>query len=153
MPNTEWLRGSGVHLQHGVVVDEECRAAPDIVGAGDMVSVRRRDGSHVRSPHWSNALPQARIAAAALLGLAPHAASATTPPFFWTEAFGLKIRLAGHLPPVGEPAVIDGSITDRRVLLAWPTAGQEHGFGTAAAVNYPMSAPKLTKLARQVPAH
>ncbi|MFI1030286.1 NAD(P)/FAD-dependent oxidoreductase [Streptomyces sp. NPDC020951] len=138
VPNTEWLHGSGVHLDGGLVVDDECRVAPDIVGAGDVVSVRRADGRHVRSPHWSNELSQARTAAATLLGLQPDGAVAATPPFFWTEAFGLKIRLAGHLPPVGEPMVIDGSIAGRRVLLAWRAAGQEHAFGTAAAVNYPM---------------
>ncbi|MFG2592331.1 NAD(P)/FAD-dependent oxidoreductase [Streptomyces sp. NPDC048438] len=154
IPNTEWLHGSGVHLDGGVVVDDECRVAPGIVGAGDVVSVRRADGRCVRSPHWSNALSQARTAAATLLGREPSgAAAAATPPFFWTEAFGLKVRLAGHLPPVGEPTVIDGSIADRRVLLAWRAAGQEQGFGTAAAVNYPMSAPKLAKLAQQVLAH
>ncbi|MGN9821544.1 NAD(P)/FAD-dependent oxidoreductase [Streptomyces sp. SD11] len=154
IPNTEWLHGSGVELDGGVVVDDECRAAPGIVGAGDVVSVRRADGRCVRSPHWSNALSQARTAAATLLGREPSgAAAASIPPFFWTEAFGLKVRLAGHLPPVGEPTVIDGSIADRRVLLAWCAAGQEHGFGTVAAVNYPMSAPKLAKLAQQVLAH
>lgn len=154
VPNAEWLHGSGVDLDGGVVVDDECRVAPDIVGAGDVVSVRRADGRCVRSPHWSNALSQARTAAATLLGLKPDGAvAATTPPFFWTEAFGLKIRLAGHLPPVGEPTVIDGSIADRRVLLAWRAAGQAHGFGTAAAVNYPVSAPKLAKIAQQVLAH
>lgn len=153
IPNTEWLHGSGVHLDGGVVVDDECRVAPGIVGAGDVVSLRRADGRCVRSPHWSNALSQARTAAATLLGRKPSgAAAATTPPFFWTEAFGLKVRLAGHLPPVGEPTVIDGSIADRRVLLAW-RAGQERGFGTVAAVNYPMSAPKLAKLAQQVLTH
>ncbi|KUN58930.1 hypothetical protein AQJ46_42425 [Streptomyces canus] len=154
IPNTEWLHGSGIRLDGGVVVDDECRVAPGIVAAGDVVSVRRADGRCVRSPHWSNALSQARTAAATLLGREPAgAAAATTPPFFWTEAFGLKVRLTGHLPPVGEPTVIDGSLADRRVLLAWRAAGQERGYDTAAAVNYPMSAPRLAKLAQQVLAH
>jgi NADPH-dependent 2,4-dienoyl-CoA reductase/sulfur reductase-like enzyme len=153
LPNTEWLHGSGLAIDGGVVIDRHCRVAPDIVGAGDVVSLRRRDGRCVRSPHWWNALAQAKIAAATLLGREPDSFVGDTPPFFWTEAFGVKIRLAGHLPPVGEPSVLDGSIADRRALLVWPAADEEHGFGTAAAVNASISVPKLTKLARQLPTH
>jgi NADPH-dependent 2,4-dienoyl-CoA reductase/sulfur reductase-like enzyme len=153
VPNTEWLYGSGLAIDGGVVIDQRCRVAPDIVAAGDVVSLRRDDGRRVRSPHWWSALDQARIAAATLLGHEPNSLVGTTPPFFWTEAFGLKIRLAGHLPPAGEPTVIDGSVDDRRAVLGWPPADEEHGFGTAAAVNSAISVPKLTKLARQLPAH
>ncbi|HEY4458309.1 MAG TPA: FAD-dependent oxidoreductase [Pseudonocardiaceae bacterium] len=153
VPNTEWLHGSGIEIDCGVVIDRQCRVAPDIVGAGDVVSLRRSDGRRVRSPHWWNALAQARIAAATLLGREPDTSVGSTPPFFWTEAFGLKIRLAGHLPPAGEPTVIDGSVDDRRAVLVWPTTEEEPGFGTAAAVNATISVPKLTKLAQQLPAH
>ena len=143
VPNTEWLRGSGIKLDGGVVIDSACRVAPDIVAAGDVTSIRGR-----RSPHWWNALSQAKIAAATLLGRESHDQVGSTPPFFWTEAFGLKIRMAGHLPPAGDPTVIDGSLDERRALLVWPG----DGFGTAVSVNMPISAPKLTKLAQQLPA-
>ena len=152
VPNTEWLHGSGVEIDGGVVIDRQCRVAPDIVGAGDVVSLRRRDGRCVRSPHWWNALAQARIAAATLLGREPDSSLGSTPPFFWTEAFGLKIRLAGRLPPAGEPTVIDGSMDDRRAVLVWPATDEKHGFGTAAAVNAAISVPKLTRLTQQLPA-
>ncbi|GAA5156504.1 NAD(P)/FAD-dependent oxidoreductase [Amycolatopsis dongchuanensis] len=144
VPNTEWLHGTGLPLENGVVTDEACRVAPGIVAAGDVTSVRR-DGGHVRTPHWSNALSQAKIAAAALLGREPERPARGHVPFFWTEAFGLKIRLAGHLPPAGEPTVLEGSLAGRRALLVWP--------GTAAAVNFPAPAPKLAKLAQQLPTH
>jgi NADPH-dependent 2,4-dienoyl-CoA reductase/sulfur reductase-like enzyme len=148
VPNTEWLRGSGVRVDGGVVVDNRCRVAPDIVAAGDVVTLDAGTGLRARTPHWWNALSQAKVAAAALLGREPDMAMQTTPPFFWTEAFGLHIRLAGQLPPVGEPTVIAGSLAERRALLAWPPAPGT-GFGTAAALNHPISAPKLTRLASQ----
>jgi NADPH-dependent 2,4-dienoyl-CoA reductase/sulfur reductase-like enzyme len=149
VPNTEWLRDSGVRVDGGVVVDNHCRVAPGIVAAGDVVTLDAGAGLRARTPHWWNALSQAKVAAAALLGREPDTATQTTPPFFWTEAFGLHIRLAGHLPPIGEPTVVAGSLADRRVLLAWPPPALGTGFGTAAALNYHVSAPKLTRLASQ----
>jgi len=147
-PNVEWLCDSGLSLAGGVIVDEGCQAAPGVVAAGDVVSLPGPNGTPIRSPHWSNALTQATIAAATLLGRPPETRLRSTPSFFWTEVFGMKIRLAGQLPPVGEPTVIDGSVEDRNVLLAWPSPDPGTAFGTAAAVNYPISAPKLTKLAQ-----
>jgi 3-phenylpropionate/trans-cinnamate dioxygenase ferredoxin reductase component len=151
VPNTEWLRESGLELDSGIVIDSACQVAPDIVAAGDVTSVRGRNGRAMRSPHWWSALSQAKIAAATLLGRETPELVGSTPPFFWTEAFGLKIRMAGQLPPVGDPTVIDGSLADRRALLVWP-ADEQNGFGTAVSVNLPISAPKLTKLAQQIPA-
>jgi 3-phenylpropionate/trans-cinnamate dioxygenase ferredoxin reductase subunit len=147
VPNTEWLRSSGLPLDGGLVVDADCHAAPGIVGVGDVVAQRHSDGRTIRTPHWSNALSQARVAAATLIGREQEALTRDAPPFFWTEAFGLKIRLSGQLPPVGEPRLIDGSIAQRRALLVWHDAGQGSGLGTAAAVNFPISAPKLGRLA------
>ncbi|WP_194924344.1 NAD(P)/FAD-dependent oxidoreductase [Catenulispora pinisilvae] len=153
VPNTEWLHGSGIRLDGGVVIDNACRVAPNIVAAGDVVSAPGRDGRMTRSPHWWSALSQAKIAAATLLGREPADLVGGRPPFFWTEMFGLKIRMAGRLPPVGEPTVLDGSIAQRRALLLWPGAGPGDAFGTAVSVNLPISAPKLTRLAQRSPAH
>jgi 3-phenylpropionate/trans-cinnamate dioxygenase ferredoxin reductase component len=153
VPNVEWLNASGLLSDGALVVDGACRVAPGIVAAGDVVSVRRHDGRRARTPHWWNALSQGKVAAATLLGRAADESARDTPPFFWTEAFGLKVRLVGQLPPVGDPAVIDGSVDDRRVLLGWRNADGSDGFGTVAAVNVPISVAKLTKLARQLPVH
>jgi NADPH-dependent 2,4-dienoyl-CoA reductase/sulfur reductase-like enzyme len=153
VPNTEWLHGSGIPLDGGVVIDSACRVAPNIVAAGDVVSVRARDGRAMRSPHWWSALSQAKIAAATLLGRTSTDLVGSAPPFFWTEVFGLKIRMAGQLPPVGDPTVLEGSIAERCALLVWPGEIRECAFGTAMSVNLPASAQKLTRLAQRLPAH
>ncbi|RYH71215.1 MAG: ferredoxin reductase [Alcaligenaceae bacterium] len=149
VPNTEWLRGSGVRIDNGVVVDDRCQVAPGIVAAGDVVSMPTSAGRIARRPHWWNALRQAKVASATLL----HQEAASTPnsnvPFFWTEVFGLSIRVAGQLPPCGEPTVLEGSAADRCGLMVWP-AGPEN-FGTAVAVNFPISAAKLGRIANQTP--
>ncbi|MCY3786471.1 MAG: NAD(P)/FAD-dependent oxidoreductase, partial [bacterium] len=36
VPNTEWLEGSGLRIDDGVVCDETCLAAPGVVAAGDV---------------------------------------------------------------------------------------------------------------------
>ncbi|MFE3798643.1 NAD(P)/FAD-dependent oxidoreductase [Nocardia tengchongensis] len=147
VPNVEWLRGSGIALNGGVVVDGDCRVSPDIVAAGDVTSAPGVGGRYGRTPHWWNASEQATTAAATLLGREPDTWPGSRVPFFWTEVFGLRIRLAGHLPPFGEPVVIGGSLADRSVLLAWSPPDGGTGIGTAAAVNFPISAPKLIRLA------
>ena len=36
IPNTDWLEGSGLEIDNGVVCDETCLAAPGVVAAGDV---------------------------------------------------------------------------------------------------------------------
>ncbi|MET8873207.1 FAD-dependent oxidoreductase [Nocardia sp. NPDC004604] len=147
VPNVEWLHGSGIALNGGVVVDADCRVAPDIVAAGDVTSAPGVDGRYGRTPHWWNASAQATTAASTLLGREPETRPGSRASFCWTEAFGLRIRIAGQLPPIGEPVVVGGSLEDRSVLLAWSPPDGGTGIGTAAAVNFPISAPKLRRLA------
>ena len=40
IPNTEWLRDSGVATDDGVVCDEFCRAADGVYAAGDVAQWR-----------------------------------------------------------------------------------------------------------------
>src|SRR3546814_18917806 len=36
IPNTDWLEGSGLHIDNGVVCADTCRAAPGVVAPGDV---------------------------------------------------------------------------------------------------------------------
>jgi 3-phenylpropionate/trans-cinnamate dioxygenase ferredoxin reductase subunit len=142
LPNVEWLYGSGLELAGGVVVDENCRAATNIVAAGD-VAVRRIGGALLpRSPHWTNATEQARAAANTLLD--PRGAAGYQPdPYFWTEQFGLDVKISGELPLPGQPVLVQGSLSERSALLQW-----HDGVGpvAAAAVNHRMPIVALKKL-------
>ncbi|MEU2265644.1 FAD-dependent oxidoreductase [Streptomyces olindensis] len=64
VPAVDWLTGSGLTLDGGVVTDSRGRVVDGIVSAGDAAVVR----GACRRPHWTNAVEQARVAAAALLG-------------------------------------------------------------------------------------
>ncbi|MEV0218530.1 FAD/NAD(P)-binding oxidoreductase [Streptomyces sp. NPDC050704] len=144
VPNVEWLTGSGVLLRGGVVVDERCRVRPEVVAAGDVAAFPTGNGASTRVPSWTNAIEQARAAARALLhgDRAPvyHRAQ-----YFWTEQFGLDIKLAGSLPPLGPPVVLDGGLDQGSALLAWPDATAPRQI---AAVNHATPPARLKRLVR-----
>jgi 3-phenylpropionate/trans-cinnamate dioxygenase ferredoxin reductase component len=144
VPNVEWLAGSGVPVAGGIVVDAHCRVAPNVVAAGDVTVISSGDGELTRSPHWTNAVDQARAAVRSLLH-GDQAAPYRPSQYCWTEQFGLDVKLVGELDPQGEPAVLDGSLADGSALLAWPdTAGPR----TVIAVNHRTPPVKLKRLLR-----
>ncbi|MFH9551907.1 NAD(P)/FAD-dependent oxidoreductase [Streptomyces sp. NPDC017435] len=139
VPNTGWLEDAGLALDSGggLVADACCRVAPGIVAAGDVVSRQGR-----RTPHWTNAVEQGRMAAASLL----HGESARPyrpDLYFWTEQSGLNIKISGELPLTGTPEVLAGSVDDRSALLRWRHDG---GTATAVAVNHRLPVIKLKRL-------
>lgn len=144
VPNTEWLTGSDVRLDKGaVVVDTRCRVVPydNVVAAGDATI-----GQHGRTPHWMSAVRQAQTAAVALLhgdGAAPLHAD----PYFWTEQFGLEIKISGLIPPTAAPQVLAGDPVHHSALLQW----HENGTPVAAvALNHAIPVGKLKRLATEV---
>ncbi len=147
LPNVEWLEGSGLPTSGGLVVDDRCRVAPGIVAAGDLTRVQTAGGDPGRrTPNWTDAINQARVAASALLH-GDQAAPYTRDPYFWTEAFGLSVKVAGTLPPRGPAEVLaegpDGATGDR--LLQWVEDGRPVA---AAAINHRIPVIKLKKLSR-----
>lgn len=143
IPNTEWLVGSGLGPGAGgaLATDSRGRLRSDVVAAGDVAAVPHATG-HARSPIWHSAIEQARVATAALL-LGDAAPELSAQPYFWTEQFGLQIRIAGPTPLSGEPEVIEGDDAAASALLRWRPAA---GPATAVAVNYRIPIPRLRRL-------
>lgn len=96
-PATDWLTGSGLTIDNGVVCDATCRAAPGIYAAGDVARWWHDTvGAYVRVEHRMNATEQAIAAATNLLGAdAPF----TPVPYFWTDQYDVKIQAYGNFPP------------------------------------------------------
>ncbi len=94
-PSTDWLAGSGIEVDNGVVCDEVGRAsAPNVWAIGDVASWRHVAGHQVRVEHWSNVAEQARAMVPAMLG--GEAAAAATVPYFWSDQYDVKIQCLGE---------------------------------------------------------
>jgi len=121
-PNTGWLEGSGLTIDNGVVCDETCLAAPDVVAAGDIA--RWPNGLFdevMRVEHWENAQEQGAHVARRLLGQL----DAYRPvPWFWSDQYDRKIQLAGRSSADDEVQVVDGSIEERRFVALYGRAGR-----------------------------
>lgn len=96
-PNVEWLEGSGLQLQDGVLCDSMGRTnVKGIVAVGDCAAwFEEKLGRHRRVEHWTGALERAALAVQALLDHeAPQ--QPLKPPYFWSDQHGVKIQFAGH---------------------------------------------------------
>lgn len=98
-PAVEWLAGSGLAIDNGVVVDEFCESsASGVFAAGDVANwpyQQAGDASPVgvRLEHWDNALRQGEVAARNLLGQrTPYAPV----PYFWSDQYNLRLQYVGH---------------------------------------------------------
>lgn len=90
--------------------------------AGDVAYQSPGTGERAsRAPFWSNAVAQGKVAAASILGEPrPH------PPrddYFWTEILGLPIKVVGPLPLHGDPASIEGDVSEGDAILRWEPPG------------------------------
>ncbi len=94
-PATEWLDGSGIEIDNGVVCDDHGRAsAPHVWAIGDVASWRHNLGHQVRVEHWSNVADQARVLVPAMLG--QDTPSTVSVPYFWSDQYDVKIQCLGE---------------------------------------------------------
>ncbi len=94
-PATEWLEGSGIELNNGVVCDDVGRTGASHVWAiGDIASWRHPVGHQVRVEHWSNVADQARVMVPAMLG--KEIPPTVTVPYFWSDQYDVKIQCLGE---------------------------------------------------------
>ena len=148
VPNSEWLHGSPLEILRGaVVVDQRCVAAPDIVAAGDIAAIRNDAGQVNRLPHWNNAVRQARSAAMSLLH-GVESPIAEPDHYFWTEAFGLQIKVCGLIPDMITPVILESSDNGGSLILQWLSSEGEPV--AAATVNRKMPVSKIRRLATEM---
>jgi 3-phenylpropionate/trans-cinnamate dioxygenase ferredoxin reductase subunit len=125
IPNTEWLEGSGLEIDNGVVCDATCLAAPGVTAAGDAARwPNQRFDEVMRVEHWDNAVEQGGHAARRLLQTDDEAEPFTPVPWFWSDQYDRKIQLAGRIRPDDEMQVVTGSIEERRFAALYGRAGR-----------------------------
>jgi NADPH-dependent 2,4-dienoyl-CoA reductase/sulfur reductase-like enzyme len=118
-PNTDWLDGSGLTIDNGVLCNATCTAAPGVVAAGDVARwPNHRFDEVMRVEHWDNAIAMGSHAAQSLL--AGDRAQPFEPiPWFWSDQYDRKIQLAGRASPEDRVQLVSGSVDDRRFVALY----------------------------------
>jgi 3-phenylpropionate/trans-cinnamate dioxygenase ferredoxin reductase subunit len=142
-PNTEWLAGSGLAVDNGVLCDTGCvTALPSIVAVGDVARYQG-PGGPVRHEHWTNASEQPATAVRNLLAgmtIEEYRPSG----YFWSNQYGTRLQVAGHPGDADEVTVVDGSPNDLRFVAEYRREGSTVGV-------FAMNNPKLFgRLRRQL---
>ena len=129
-PATQWLDGSGLTVNDGVVCDAHLQAAPGVFAAGDVA--RWENGLYsdleptMRVEHWTTAAEQGAHAARNALAhinntpLAPYSAV----PFFWSDQFTSRIQFLGRSTDAEEIRVVAGSVDEGKFAAAYMRAGR-----------------------------
>ena len=121
-PATDWLEGSGLPLDDGVVCDASGAVAGTerIVAAGDVARWPNEllGGLAMRIEHWTNATEGGAAAARTLLhGSGPETAYRPVPGF-WSDHFGVRLQSVG-LPALADRfELVDGTVEERRFAAA-----------------------------------
>lgn len=138
VPVTDWLEGSGLVIDDGVVCDEACVAAGSegrVVAAGDVARWHNPlfDVS-MRVEHWTNASEQAAHAAKALVHGAEVAGPFAPVPYFWSDQHGTKFQFVGTSAATDDVVVVEGSIDEGKFVAGYGRDGIVVG---ALCVNWP----------------
>jgi NADPH-dependent 2,4-dienoyl-CoA reductase/sulfur reductase-like enzyme len=97
-PATDWLGGSGLRVDDGVVCDATGAAegGTDVVAAGDVARwwhpLYER---HLRTEHWDDAGRQGAAAARTLLAGPDRAEPYAEVPYFWSDQYDVKLQMLG----------------------------------------------------------
>ncbi|CUR56753.1 putative Ferredoxin--NAD(P)(+) reductase fdr [metagenome] len=98
VPHVNWLAGSGIELDNGIVCTSRLETnLPHVYAAGDVARWHsQRLGRHHRVEHWSNAVMQGIAAGTNASGCA-EPVDFDEIPYFWSDFLGVRVQVAGHL--------------------------------------------------------
>jgi 3-phenylpropionate/trans-cinnamate dioxygenase ferredoxin reductase subunit len=132
-PRTELAERLGLKVDRGIVVDSCARTShPAVVAAGDCTTLPhpRAGQGLIRIESVQNAIAQAQVAAASLLG---RSAKFTPVPWFWSDQADLKLQIAG-LSHGYDQVVVRGEPSSEHFCVLYYAAGR---LIAADAVNAP----------------
>lgn len=108
IPSVEWLAGSGLVLDNGIVCDEFLwTGVPGVYAAGDVANwLNPTLGERQRMENWTAAAEQGAAAARNALDPA-NAKPYGTVPYFWSDWYDVRIQFVGS-PEADEVRLVDG---------------------------------------------
>jgi NADPH-dependent 2,4-dienoyl-CoA reductase/sulfur reductase-like enzyme len=126
-PATDWLEGSGLRLDDGVVCDATGAAegCDDIVAAGDVARwwhpLYER---HLRTEHWDDAGRQGAAAARTLLAGPGHTEAFDMVPYFWSDQYDVKVQMVGTPADYDAIEIVEGSRGGWEFVAAYGRGGR-----------------------------
>jgi len=121
-PVTDFLAGSGVAIENGILVDEACRTSVDgVYAAGDVANhYHPVFGRRMRVEHWQNAMQQGAAAARSMLGN-PQPYDAVH--WFWSDQYDMNLQYAGFHDH-WDHMVVRGKLADRNFVAFYLNQGR-----------------------------
>jgi NADPH-dependent 2,4-dienoyl-CoA reductase/sulfur reductase-like enzyme len=116
-PRTQIAEAAGLHVDRGVIVDAELRAAPGIWVAGDIARFPY-DDELVRIEHWQVAVRQGQAAARSMLG----GGASRDIPFFWSQHHDVTLGYVGHAERFDRPTIA-GNLDARDAHVVYRDGG------------------------------
>ena len=117
-PATDWLEGSGLVIDNGVVCDEALFAADGVLAIGDLARFPFH-GRPTRIEHWQMATDMGRAAAVSLLAGRDGAPAFEPVPYFWSDQYNVKLQMLGHPDGDDDVVVVDGTLESHRFVALY----------------------------------
>jgi len=121
-PVTEVVAGTGVRVDNGLVVDDQCRTnVPGVFAAGDVANhFHPVCGRQMRVEHWQNGVKQGAAAARSMLGRGQPYDEVH---WFWSDQYDANIQYAGF-HAAWDAVVVRGSLAERKFLAFYMAEGR-----------------------------
>src|SRR5919202_3513825 len=145
VPADGLAREAGLEVSDGIAVGADLRtAAPTVIAAGDVAAAYHPVlGRRLRFEHWANALRQAPVAAAALVG-EPKAYERL--PYVFSDQYDVSMEYVGApRDPRNARVVVRGSVADHAFLAFWLEDGR---VAAGMTVGVPDVVPALEALVK-----
>jgi NADPH-dependent 2,4-dienoyl-CoA reductase/sulfur reductase-like enzyme len=129
IPATDWLEGSGLRLDDGVVCDATGAAEGStgdgaVVVAGDVARwwhpLYER---HMRTEHWDDAGRQGAAAARTLLAGPERAEAFDGVPYFWSDQYDVKVQMIGVPTDYDALEIVEGDPDGWEFVAAYGRGG------------------------------
>jgi NADPH-dependent 2,4-dienoyl-CoA reductase/sulfur reductase-like enzyme len=126
-PTTDWLSGSGLHVDGGVVCDATGAAegGSDVVAAGDVARWwQPLYERHLRIEHWDHAGRQGAAAARTLLASPDRAEAYDEVPYFWSDQYDVKLQMLGVPAGYDASEIVEGDPNQWQFVAAYGRDGR-----------------------------
>jgi NADPH-dependent 2,4-dienoyl-CoA reductase/sulfur reductase-like enzyme len=129
-PATDWLDGSGIRVDDGVLCDATGAAEggtqdATVVAAGDVARwwhpLYER---HLRTEHWDDAGRQGAAAARTLLAGPDDARPYDDVPYFWSDQYDVKVQMLGVPTDYDAIEVVEGDRNSWEFVAAYGRGGR-----------------------------